>query len=62
MQKNFFRIMAFILFMGGIYVFYRWQKKKRETYHQRLIFFKLKFLFHKVDNTIPSATDTSRKE
>ena len=33
MQKNFFRIMAFILFIGGIYVFYRWQKNKKETYH-----------------------------
>lgn len=33
MQKNFFRIMAFILFIGGVYIFYRWQKKKRETFH-----------------------------
>ena len=33
MQKNFFRIMAFILFIGGIYIFYRWQKNKTETYH-----------------------------
>ncbi|TMI68869.1 MAG: trypsin-like peptidase domain-containing protein [Bacteroidetes bacterium] len=33
MQKNFFRIMALILFTGGIYIFYRWQKKKRETFH-----------------------------
>jgi len=33
MQKNFFRIMAFILFIGGVYIFYRWQKSKRETYH-----------------------------
>ncbi|MFI5129786.1 MAG: S1C family serine protease [Chitinophagales bacterium] len=33
MQKNFFRIMAFILFIGGVYIFYRWQKGKRETYH-----------------------------
>ena len=34
MQKNFFRIMAFILVIGGIYVFYRWQKIKHETYHK----------------------------
>jgi serine protease Do len=33
MQKNFFRIMAFILFIGGVYIIYRWQKTKRETYH-----------------------------
>jgi S1-C subfamily serine protease len=33
MQKNFFRIMALILIVGGIYVFYRWQKIKRETFH-----------------------------
>jgi len=33
MQKNFFRIMAFILFIGGVYIFYRWQKNKRESYH-----------------------------
>jgi len=33
MQKNFFRIMAFILFIGGVYIFYRWQKNKRETFH-----------------------------
>jgi hypothetical protein len=34
MQRNFFRIMAFILFTGGIFIFYRWQKVKRETYHR----------------------------
>jgi S1-C subfamily serine protease len=34
MQKNFFRIMAFILFIGGIYIIYRWQKIKRETYNR----------------------------
>ncbi|MDP4262603.1 MAG: S1C family serine protease [Bacteroidota bacterium] len=33
MQKNFFRIMAFILVIGGIYIFYKWQKVKRETFH-----------------------------
>jgi S1-C subfamily serine protease len=33
MQKNFFRIMAFILFVAGVYIIYRWQKTKRETYH-----------------------------
>ena len=33
MQKNFFRIMAFILFIGGVYIFYRWQKNKKESYH-----------------------------
>jgi len=33
MQKNFFRIMAFILFIGGVYIFYRWQRNKRETFH-----------------------------
>jgi S1-C subfamily serine protease len=32
MQKNFFRIMALILVIGGIYIFYRWQKQKKETY------------------------------
>lgn len=35
MQKNFFRIMALILIVGGVYVIYRWQKIKRETYHRR---------------------------
>jgi S1-C subfamily serine protease len=35
MQKNFFRIMALILIVGGVYIFYRWQKIKRETYHRR---------------------------
>ncbi len=34
MQKNFFRVMALILIVGGIYIFYRWQKIKRETYHR----------------------------
>jgi serine protease Do len=33
MQKNFFRVMAFILFIGGVYIIYRWQKTKRETFH-----------------------------
>ena len=33
MQKNFFRVMAFLLVIGGIYIFYRWQKSKRESYH-----------------------------
>jgi serine protease Do len=34
MQRNFFRIMAFILFIGGLFIFYRWQKTKQETFHQ----------------------------
>jgi cbb3-type cytochrome oxidase subunit 3 len=25
--------MAFILFVAGVYIIYRWQKTKRETYH-----------------------------
>jgi serine protease Do len=33
MQKDFFRIMALILIIGGTYIIYRWQKAKRETYH-----------------------------
>jgi S1-C subfamily serine protease len=32
MQKNFFRIMALIIVIGGSYIIYRWQKAKRETY------------------------------
>lgn len=35
MQKNFFRIMALILIVGGVYIFYRWQKIKRETFQRR---------------------------
>ena len=34
MQKNFFRIMALILIIGGVYIVYRWQKAKQETYHR----------------------------
>lgn len=32
-QKNFFRVMAIILITGGIYIYYRWRKKKRHVYH-----------------------------
>ncbi|MEI9807385.1 MAG: hypothetical protein WDO16_05595 [Bacteroidota bacterium] len=28
MQKNFFRIISFILIIGGIYIYYRWKRGK----------------------------------
>ncbi len=31
-QRNFFRIISFILVMGGIYIYYRWKKGKGEIY------------------------------
>ena len=48
MQKNFFRIMAVILFIGGLYIFYRWQKTKRENLAQ-LIFLEIKLLCAEVN-------------
>lgn len=32
MQKNFFRIISFILVIGGIYIYYRWKRGKNETF------------------------------
>jgi S1-C subfamily serine protease len=35
MQKNFFRIIAFLLVIGGIYIIYLWQKNKREATYRK---------------------------
>lgn len=32
LQKNFFRIISFLLVFGGIYIYYRWKKGKGEGY------------------------------